>query len=108
MLSLKAWRDTLAHKGQFIALIVLVSLGIMSFVTFQNSYYDLRASLEEAYGRLLFADITVRVDRIPLSAARRVEQVPGVAAARVRTVQDVGLDLERRSAGDGAHHLGPE
>ncbi len=41
MLSLKAWRDTLAHKGQFIALIVLVSLGIMSFVTFQNGYFDL-------------------------------------------------------------------
>jgi putative ABC transport system permease protein len=93
MLSLKAWRDTLAHKGQFIALIVLVSLGIMSFVTFQNSYYDLSASLEEAYSRLLFADLTVRVDRIPLAAARRIEQVPGVSVARVRTVQDVGLDL---------------
>jgi putative ABC transport system permease protein len=99
MLSLKAWRDTLAHKGQFIALIVLVSLGIMSFVTFQNGYYDLRASLEEAYGRLLFADITVRVDRIPLSAARHVEQIPGVVAARVRTVQDVGLDLGRGQQG---------
>ena len=93
MLSLKAWRDTLAHKGQFIALIVLVSLGIMSFVTFQNGYYDLKASLDEAYSRLLFADLTVRVERIPLSAARHIEQVPGVAVARVRTIQDVGLDL---------------
>ena len=65
----------------------------MSFVTFQNSYYDLKASLEEAYSRLLFADLTVRVDRIPLTAARRIEQVPGVAVARVRTIQDVGLDL---------------
>jgi putative ABC transport system permease protein len=99
MLSLKAWRDTLAHKGQFIALIVLVSLGIMSFVTFQNGYYDLSASLDEVYNRLLFADITVRVDRMPLSAAQHVELMPGVAAARVRTVQDVGLDIARGQQG---------
>ena len=38
MLALKAWRDTVAHKGQFLALIALVALGIMSFVTFQNGY----------------------------------------------------------------------
>ena len=51
MLTLKAFRDTLAHKGQFIALIVLVALGITSFVTFQNGYYDLKASLDKAYSR---------------------------------------------------------
>lgn len=96
MLALKAWRDTLAHKGQFIALIVLVSLGIMSFVTFQNGYYDLKASLDTAYSRLRFADITVSVQRAPLTAARDIRGIAGVADARVRTVQDVGLEL-----GDG-------
>ena len=94
MLTLKAWRDMLAHKGQFIALIVLVALGIMSFVTFQNGYYDLQASLDHAYTTLRFADFTVRVERMPLTAARAVERIPGVAAARVRTVSDVGLELE--------------
>ena len=93
MLTLKALRDTLAHKGQFIALIVLVALGITSFVTFQNGYYDLKASLDEAYSRLRFADVTIRVDRAPLAAAREAEKVPGVAAARVRTIQDFGLEL---------------
>lgn len=94
MLSLKAWRDTLAHKGQFIALIALVSLGITSFVTFQNGYYDLRGSLDLTYERLNFADVTARVERMPLSVARDIEQLDGVAAARVRTVQDVGLEIE--------------
>jgi len=69
MLTLKALRDTMAHKGQFIALIVLVALGVMSFVTFQNGYYDLQASLDTAYSRLHFADLTVRVDRVPFSQA---------------------------------------
>ncbi len=93
-LTLKAWRDVLAHKGQFISLIVLVSLGITSYVTFQNGYHDLAASLEQAYSTLRFADLTVRVERMPLSAARDIARIDGVAAARVRTVRDVGLELE--------------
>jgi len=98
-LVLKAWRDTLAHKGQFISLILLVALGIMSYVTFQNAYFDLRGSLDRSYSELRFADLTVRVDRMPFSAAREVERVPGVASARVRTVSDVGLEL---ASGDQA------
>lgn len=91
MLALKAWRDTVRHKGQFIALVLLVSLGIMAFVTFQNGYYDLARSLDIAYETLDFADFRVQVDRAPLTAAGDIERLPGVAAARVRTVQDVGL-----------------
>lgn len=93
-LTLKAWRDLLAHKGQFLALIVLVALGISSYVTFQNGYYNLKASLDQAYERLRFADLTVRVDRMPLTAAREVERLSGVESARVRTVTDVGLELD--------------
>jgi putative ABC transport system permease protein len=93
MLTLKAIRDTLEHKGQFAALIVLVALGIMSYVTFQNGFYNLERSLQFAYSTLEYSDIIVRVDRMPRSAERRVETVPGVAAARVRTVEDVGLLL---------------
>jgi len=93
-LTLKAFRDMWAHKGQYIALIVLVSLGIASFVTYQNGYYDLKASLERSYRDLNFAELTVQVDRAPSSAARQVEKLPGVVAARVRTITDVGLERD--------------
>lgn|GEM_PF-956492 len=96
MLTLKAWRDMLAHKGQFIALVVLIAIGITSYVTFQNGYYNLKASLDYAYTTLRFADFTVRVDRMPLAAARAVERVPGVETALVRTVNDVGLELKNK------------
>ncbi len=92
-LTLKAWRDMLAHKGQFIALVVLIAIGITSYVTFQNGYYNLKASLDHAYSTLRFADLTVRVERMPMTAARAVERIPGVDAAVVRTVNDVGLEL---------------
>ncbi|NTU72476.1 MAG: hypothetical protein HGB10_11750, partial [Coriobacteriia bacterium] len=94
MLTLKAWRDMLARKGQFIALVVLIALGITSYVTFQNGYYNLRASLDYAYSTLRFADLTVSADRIPDTAARAVERIPGVSAALVRSVADIGLELE--------------
>ncbi|HET6350544.1 MAG TPA: FtsX-like permease family protein [Coriobacteriia bacterium] len=94
MLTLKAWRDMRAHKGQFIALIALIAIGITSYVTFQNGYYNLKASLDHAYTALRFADFTVRVDRAPLTAAKAVRRLPGVKAAVVRTVRDVGLELK--------------
>ena len=79
MLTLKAWRDTLAHKGQFIALIVLVALGIMSFVTFQNGYYDLQGIAR----RRPTAAALRRLHRAgrphaALGGARAVERLPGV------------------------------
>lgn len=91
--TLKAWRDMLAHKGQFVALVILIAIGIASYVTFQNGYYNLKASLDHAYATLRLADLSVRVDRMPLTASRAVERIPGVATARVRTVTDVGLEL---------------
>ena len=93
-LTLKAWRDMLAHKGQFIALVVLIAIGITSYVTFQNGYYNLKASLDHAYATLRFADFTVRVERMPLTARRAVERCRACRVARVRTVNDVGLELK--------------
>lgn len=93
MLTLKALRDTLAHKGQFISLVVLVAIGIASYVTFQNGYYNLKTSLDHAYSTLRLSDFTVRVNRLPASEARALEALPGVEHAQVRTVSDVGLEL---------------
>lgn len=93
MLTLKAFRDTRAHKGQFISLIVLIAIGITSYVTFQNGYYNLKASLNHAYSALRFADFTVGVGRVPMAKQRAIEAIPGVSAARVRTVSDIGLEL---------------
>lgn len=96
-LTLKALRDVVAHRGQFLALMVLVAIGITSYVTFQNSTRDLQQSLDTAYSKLQLADFDVVARRVPPSAARDVERLTGIAAARVRTVTDVGLDLTEGS-----------
>ncbi len=93
MLLLKAWRDLLARKGQFIALILLVALGILSFVAFLTGYLDLGASVERANTELKFADFSIQVIGAPAGEMAAVSRVPGVRAVEGRLVVDTGLDV---------------
>ncbi|TLM69736.1 MAG: ABC transporter permease, partial [Actinobacteria bacterium] len=91
MLLLKAWRDIMARKGQFLSLAALVAIGIMAYVTFLTGYYDLGASIERANSELKFADFNTKVLGAPESVGRRIERIPGVAAADARLVVDTAL-----------------
>lgn len=97
MLLLKTWRDIKARKGQFAALIVLVALGITSFVAFVSGYYNLTTSTNQANSILKLADFTVRVVDAPRDAVAEIEKVPGVAAVQGRLVIDTGVDLDENT-----------
>jgi putative ABC transport system permease protein len=92
-LTRKTWRDIKVRKGQFIALVVLVALGITSYVGFVSSYRNLEASADAAVDRLLLADFTTHVVSAPADVVAQVRALPGVAAAEGRLVIDTGLDL---------------
>ena len=94
LLLLKTWRDMRAHWGQFAALILLVAIGITTYVAFVGGYRNLRVSEAETYGRLKFADFTVDVVGAPHSVVHKIEQLPGVAAVVGRLVVDTGMDVE--------------
>lgn len=93
ILLLKTWRDMKTRKGQFAALIVLVALGITSYVAFISGYEDLKASATETYEQLKFADFTTQVLNAPKSVIPKIEKIPGVAAVEGRLVIDTLLDL---------------
>jgi putative ABC transport system permease protein len=93
ILLLKTWRDILARRGQFLALILLVSLGILSYVASQASYLDLKASIAKATSELRFADFTVSVIGAPTGEMAAVARVPGVRAVEGRLIVDTGLDV---------------
>jgi putative ABC transport system permease protein len=93
MLLLKTWRDLMARKGQFIALILLVALGILSFVAFLTGYLDLSASVTRATEELKFADFTVGVVSAPTGKVAAVGRVPGVHAVEGRLIVDTGMDV---------------
>jgi putative ABC transport system permease protein len=93
MLLLKTWRDIMDRKGQFIALMMLVALGMTSYVAFISAYYDLKASADRAAEELRFASFSTQVVSAPSAALRRIREIPGVQQAEGRLVMDTGLDL---------------
>jgi len=112
MLFLKNWRDIRARKAQFIALIVLVTLGITSYVTFGTSSSNLSASLEEANEELKLADFQTKfVLGAPKDVVDEINDIEGVKTVQGRLVIDTALDLGKdkkahaRIIGvpDGAH-----
>ncbi|HEY3338683.1 MAG TPA: FtsX-like permease family protein [Propionicimonas sp.] len=98
MLLLKMWRDVLARKGQFAGLIVVVGLGISTFVAFQAGYLDLTRSVERASRELKFADFSITVTGVASTKVAAVAAVPGVLAVEGRLVEDVPLEVDEESS----------
>lgn len=83
-----------SRKGQFAALVVLVALGITSYVAFVSSYRNLTVSADHANNELKLADFTVHVVGAPASVADELAALPGVDAVEGRLVTDTGMILE--------------
>lgn len=96
MLLLKTWRDIGARKGQFIALIVLVALGITSYVSFISGYEDLHTSAEASYAQLKFEDFSTQVLGAPKGVVNTIRKLPDVAAAEGQLIVDTPLDIDPR------------
>jgi len=82
------------HKGQFIATMLVIAVGIMTFVTFRMDEINLRSSLSAYYNDANFADVFVEVTSIPESAVEKLNQIEGVAMAEGRIIIDVPLKVD--------------
>ncbi len=89
----KTWRDLKANWAQSLALIVIVALGVASFVALSGAYRDLGSSYQHTYEMLHFADVTFRVASAPEEVAKQVAAVDGVEAVTAREVVDTGYVL---------------
>lgn len=92
-LILKNWRDIKARKAQFGALIVLVAMGILSYVSLISSYSNLTVSYEVAKRLLKMASFETKILSAPKTVVSRIEALPGVRAAQGRLIVDAGLWL---------------
>lgn len=92
-LFLKTWRDIWARKAQFLGLIVLLALGIASYVAFMTSYENLSASADRSTEDLKLADFTVKVASAPRDVVAKIEEIDDVRAVEGRLIIDTGLDL---------------
>lgn len=93
MLLLKTLRDLRASLAQSVALVVIVTLGVASYVASIAAYRDLGTSYQRTYDQLHLADVTFSVQGAPESVADALRDTDGVLAVNARLVVDTGLEL---------------
>ncbi len=90
---LKLRRDILASRWQFLAVAVVIALGVAIFIGSYGSYQNLRFSYDHTYDQLRMADLWFEVDSAPTATVKQVAAVDGVAAAEGRLVEELPIVL---------------
>jgi putative ABC transport system permease protein len=94
ILARKLLRTIGRTRGQFFALVLVISLGVMIYISMNMAYLNLSRSQQRFYQENRFADYTFVVARAPESVVARVEAVPGVVKATGRIQKDVHIVKE--------------
>lgn len=89
----KTMRDLLSNKGQTIALVAIVTLGILCFIALIGAFNNLGSSYQKMYDKTNFADVTFEVESAPESAIDEVLKVKGVDKVTGRLQLDTGYLL---------------
>lgn len=90
-LSRKLLRTIKSTWGQFIALAIIVMLGMLIYISMSTVYNNLAYSQQTFYRENNFADYNFHVVKAPASVIKRVETVPGVVRATGRIQKDVSI-----------------
>ncbi|HEU4478040.1 MAG TPA: FtsX-like permease family protein [Pyrinomonadaceae bacterium] len=92
-LNRKIIRDVIHLRGQVIAITLVVTCGVASFVAMRSTYNSLQLSKQSYYESFRFAEVFAQLKRAPDSIAPRISDIPGVGSAEFRVVADVTLDV---------------
>src|SRR5579885_2182349 len=89
----KLIRDLIHLREQIIAITLVLTCGVATWVTMRSSFQSLEAAQLRYYSDYRFADVFAHVKRAPESLARSMAAVAGVAAVQTRVVMDVSIDV---------------
>lgn len=93
-LDLRLLRLIKNSKGQFIAITVLVIVGLTIYTALSTAIVNLEDTLNYYYDETNFADIFVQSSRIPESALDKVKRIKGVKEVEGRVVFDIQMKTE--------------
>lgn len=93
ILLLKTLRDLREALARTAALVIILTIGIASYVALIGAYRDLDTSYSHTYARLNFADVTFDVRSAPEGAVEEIQAVNGVAAVTGRLIVDTGFEI---------------
>ncbi len=91
MMRVKLVREILGAKVRFIAITLVVMIGVMIFIASSMSYRNLKTSYEYTYEKLHFADFQVKAERVPSYTLERLAKIPGVSLMTPRVRKDVSV-----------------
>lgn len=93
VLGRKLLRDLASHRGQVIAIALIMACGVAAFVCEFVGYAGLKRSRDEYYRAYRMADLWAPVRRAPRSLADDLAATPGVRRVEGRILFDVALDM---------------
>lgn len=89
----KLLRDLYRLRGQVLAIALVVTCGIASFVMSLSALNSLELTQATYYDRYRFAEVFAELKRAPETLAVQIRAIPGVAQVQERVVADVTLDV---------------
>ncbi len=91
-IDLKLWRDIRAQKWQFLALVVIILLGVTTYSGMVGAIDDVIASLDRTLDELRFQDFVITfAESVPQRVVEQAAAPDNVQAVVGRPVVDVGL-----------------
>lgn len=94
VLTKKLSRTIWHTRGQFLAVVAVVMVGISVYIAMSTAYYNLNHSKELFYRENNFADYYFQVIKAPSQVVKQIESVPGVTQVTGRIYRDVSLIKE--------------
>ncbi len=94
LLRRKLWREIRQAKFRFLAVSLVVAIGIVLFTSSYMSYLNLSRSYEDTYRRLNFEDLLVRVERAPDRVTERLSSLPNMRIITPRISEAMSMELE--------------
>lgn len=91
VLNKKLWRTVGKTRGQFLAVVAVVTVGIAVYIAMTTAYFNLNESKENFYREHNFADYYFHVVKAPQQVTKQIENLPGITAVTGRIQKDVTL-----------------
>lgn len=92
-LNIKLWRDLWQIRGQVLAIMLVITAGIATYIMFLSTLDSLRLTQANYYQQYRFSDVFSSLKRAPESLRSRIEAIPGVETVETRVVAMVNLDI---------------
>ncbi len=94
VLDRKLLRDLYRSKSLLVAITLIITVGVMCFVTMQTSYHNLTSAKSRYYQQCRMADFWIEAKKIPLADIDDIRQLPGVAQVDTRVQFYATVDIE--------------